>query len=314
MMRLSALEALYLELQYDAMASRGDRVKIFLGWSGEISRRAAEAFHNWIPNVLQTVEPFMSEEDIAVGARWSRQLDQELEDSNFGVIFVTPENYDKPWILFEAGALSKSIADARVSPLLVGVSRTTLTGPLTHFQSALPEKADVKRLVASINHACGEAQLDDERLDRVFNTWWDELQPTLSDLVREGRETGAPDAQDRRPDSEILAETLEGVRSLQRAISDPATLVPPDYLEFALERVRGPDSFPPALWRDLERSWRRLADLLENVHQKDDESWTANLAEAVSMLREPIEYLLHESRSKRRVRRPRAVTIEADDN
>lgn len=280
-------------------------LKLFLAWSGGVSQRAAEAFHSWIPNVLQTIEPFMSDEDIAIGSRWSRQLDQELEESHFGVIFVTPENFDKPWLLFEAGALSKSIADSKVSPLLIGLTPARLTGPLTHFQSASPRRSDVKRMVASINEACGESRLDDERLDKVFTTWWGELEPQLAELVGEAEKHAGPADQDRRSDSDVLAETLEVVRSLQRAVSDPMTLLPPDYLEFAMSNLRSWETIPVEVVRDLDVGLQRLEELLENSGQRDI-GWLEALTDGVRQLRMPVEYFRDELRG-RRPRRPRRV-------
>lgn len=276
-------------------------MKLFLAWSGETSRRAGEAFHYWIPNVLQTVVPFMSEEDIAIGSRWSRQLDNELEESNFGIIFVTPDNHNKPWLLFEAGALSKSIADSRVSPLLIGVSRTELTGPLTHFQSALPEQGDVKRLVMSINEACGDSKLEDERLERVFNTWWGELETTLNSLVSEINDPDAATEADRRPDREIISETLEMVRSMQRAFSDPSVLLPPEYLQLALSNMRSDLSdLPEDLFIDLEHRWHTLTAVAGEMPQIEGEGeetlWGNQLEHAIANLQGPLEYLLREVR------------------
>ncbi|KXB59407.1 hypothetical protein HMPREF3180_02349 [Leptotrichia wadei] len=44
-------------------------MKIFLSWSGEPSKSIAEKFKNWLPNVLQYVEPYFSQQDIELGER-----------------------------------------------------------------------------------------------------------------------------------------------------------------------------------------------------------------------------------------------------
>lgn len=41
---------------------------------------------------------------------------KELKSPNFGIIWVTPENLNSAWILFEAGALAKSLQGAKVIP------------------------------------------------------------------------------------------------------------------------------------------------------------------------------------------------------
>jgi len=107
-------------------------MRIFLSWSGQRSRKAAEAFHLWLPDVLQSVHPWMSSEDICSGAGWNQQIRTALNDSNFGIVFVTRDNRESVWLMFEAGALAKHVDEARVVPLIVDDELTPamLNGPL----------------------------------------------------------------------------------------------------------------------------------------------------------------------------------------
>lgn len=50
-------------------------MKVFLSWSGRKSKAIAEALRDWLPSVIQEIEPFMSERDIAAGARWLNEID-----------------------------------------------------------------------------------------------------------------------------------------------------------------------------------------------------------------------------------------------
>ncbi len=93
-------------------------MKVFISWSGKRSNALAVALKGWLPLILQYVKPWVSEKDISAGDRWARAIAGELETSNFGILCVTPENLRSEWILFEAGALSKSMLDAKVIPLL----------------------------------------------------------------------------------------------------------------------------------------------------------------------------------------------------
>jgi hypothetical protein len=88
-------------------------MKIFISWSGERSQRLAQALHGWLPLVLHYVKPWLSEADVSAGDRWAQAVATELETSNFGVICVTPENLGSPWVLFEAGALAKTMQGTR---------------------------------------------------------------------------------------------------------------------------------------------------------------------------------------------------------
>ncbi|MFM4826935.1 hypothetical protein ACEUDJ_18950 [Aeromonas bivalvium] len=94
-------------------------MKTFFSWSGNKSHQVAMAFSNWLPCVLQAVEPWVSSEDIDRGAIWLNEIFVQLKDTNFGVVFVTKENQEKPWLLFESGALSKGLTESRVCSGLI---------------------------------------------------------------------------------------------------------------------------------------------------------------------------------------------------
>lgn len=66
-------------------------MKVFISWSGPRSKSLADALREWLPLVLQYVEPFVSDKDISAGDRWAQAIADELEASNFGIIYVTPE-------------------------------------------------------------------------------------------------------------------------------------------------------------------------------------------------------------------------------
>jgi TIR domain len=93
-------------------------MKIFLSWSGARSNFLAQALRGWLPRVIQSVKPWMSDEDISAGSRWLNEVSSELSESKLGIICVTPENQSNPWLLFEAGALSKTLEQTHVCPFL----------------------------------------------------------------------------------------------------------------------------------------------------------------------------------------------------
>jgi TIR domain len=145
-----------------------DWMKIFISWSGSLSRSIAEILRDWLPSVLQTVEPYVSSEDIHKGARWSVDVFRELEAANYGILCVTKTNIDAPWLNFEAGALSKSFEKGHVSPFLFDIEPSNVTGPLLQFQSTVYEKEDVFKLIKSINTATG-VPLEMARVESAFS-------------------------------------------------------------------------------------------------------------------------------------------------
>ncbi len=53
-------------------------MKIFISWSGELSEKVGRALHEWLPNVMHSIEPYLSSENISVGQNWVSQIFQEI--------------------------------------------------------------------------------------------------------------------------------------------------------------------------------------------------------------------------------------------
>jgi DNA-binding XRE family transcriptional regulator len=189
-------------------------MKVFISWSGSLSHQVALALQDWLPSVLQTVEPYVSSEDIEKGARWSTDLGRELESSRFGIICLTAENIAAPWINFEAGVLATSLERSRVAPLLFGVDRTAVQGPLVQFQSSTVEPDEVRKLLLSIDRACEQHALGESRLGEVFDVWWPHLRERLEKL-RQDKPAEAP----RRSRQEALAAALELTRGQEKLLA-----------------------------------------------------------------------------------------------
>lgn len=186
-------------------------VNVFISWSGEKSRRVGEEIRNWIPSVLQFAKPYYTPSDIEKGAKWSTEISKKLADCDVGIICLTPENLDKPWILFEAGALSKNIENSKVCSILLGVNNTDLVGPLTTFQTTRFEKDDFKKLMETINTAASSARLTPDVFSRVFDKWWPDLETKISEIISSKTDE---DTKEIRSDREILEEILKISRTL----------------------------------------------------------------------------------------------------
>jgi len=126
-------------------------MKVFISWSGDTSKALAEALRGWLPSVIQAIKPYFSPDDITKGSRWSTEIAKELEECKIGLICLTADNLEAPWIMFETGALSKSISAARVCPLLFGVEPSDVKGPLVQFQAAPFAKDEMKKAVRMMN-------------------------------------------------------------------------------------------------------------------------------------------------------------------
>jgi hypothetical protein len=195
-------------------------MKLFVSWSGERSQELAQALHDWIPLVLHNVEPWLSEADIAAGDRWADAVAKELADSNFGVICVTRENVGSPWVLFEAGALAKSMQGSKVIPLLLDLEIRDITGPLAQFQAKKVEKSGINEVIQSLNETSNHA-VPDARAKQLFDALWPEFEKKVEAIPEQ-----ATTAKHTRPQSEILEELVTGVRSLDSKLRDLSESVP----------------------------------------------------------------------------------------
>ena len=145
---------------------------------------AAEALREWLPNVLQVVDPWMSAEDIDKGVRWSSDITEELTKSTAGIICITAENLEAPWLHFEAGALSKDIEKrSLVCPYLIGLKPNELRGPLIQFQATVAERKDTLKLLGTLNSALAQEALSDKQLEKVFEVWWPRFESALQVIL-----------------------------------------------------------------------------------------------------------------------------------
>ena len=151
-------------------------MKIFLSWSGDYSRSVAELFASWIPCVLQQVDVFMSTNAIEAGDRWNDVISAALGEIDFGIIFITDENKEKPWLLFEAGALAKNIDKSKVVPILIDAKEIDLSkSPLFGFQYKDMTKEGVFGLMRSVYQSIDAPIIDRPTLSKCLEKWWPEL-------------------------------------------------------------------------------------------------------------------------------------------
>lgn len=288
-------------------------MKVFISWSGTTSHRVAVVLREWLPSVIQSVEPYVSSEDIDKGARWSTDIAGELHASAYGVICLTSANVAAPWINFEAGALGKSIDKGRVSPFLFRLKRSEVEGPILQFQSTVLERSDVFKLLESINDACGIEGLEPSRLEKSFSVWWPQLEKQLNEIPEEESEPARlSEAAGETPGGEasrVLEEILELTRNNHKLLRSPEALLPPDYVQHVLRRSprredlgltsrtfdgQGREIHPEAI-RDLVERYRDVLKFL-GVAKKELDSHPAyrELLHLVRTMDDPLRYIARE--------------------
>ncbi|NOV01356.1 toll/interleukin-1 receptor domain-containing protein [Paenibacillus planticolens] len=190
-------------------------MKIFISWSGERSRKIAELLHEWIKCVLQASKPWVSSKDIERGSLWFTEINEQLVDTTVGIICITQGNKNKPWILFEAGALARGLSANRVCTFLIDLEPSDLVDPLAQFNHTFPNRTSVLALVKTINNSMKENQLDNGILEKVFNTYWGQFETDFNEILKQYPEniTEAP-----RSEQDILLEILNSTRGLERRL------------------------------------------------------------------------------------------------
>lgn len=229
------------------LIKKGMTMKIFISWSGDTSHKVAEVLRDWLPGVIQCVKPYVSSEDIDKGTRWSTDIASELNKSNFGILCVTPDNVNAPWLNFEAGALGKSVETSKVCPFLFKIKRSEIQGPILQFQSTIAEKDDVFKLLKSINSSCEDQKIEEPLLERVFNSLWPSLEAELNKIKGNEDDSDAEKKKDHHQNAhieQILEEVLELSRLNQKLLRKPEEIFPPSYLLEILHennrRIRSP--------------------------------------------------------------------------
>lgn len=189
---------------------------LFISWSGQRSGAAAEALRAWIPKIINAVKPWLASADIDKGARWGSDIATRLESSRAGIICLTPSNLHSDWILFEAGALSKSLQNAFVCPLLIDLDPADLKGPLAQFQATRAMKEDILKLLRTLNVALGDSALPEVHIEEAFEVWWPKLDAQLKNLPSEEGAT-----KPYRSERDLLEEILALARNQTRSPNQP---------------------------------------------------------------------------------------------
>lgn len=247
-------------------------MKVFISWSGSRSKAVAVALRDWLPLVLQYVKPWVSDKDIGAGDRWAQSIAGELEAANFGIICITPENLQSEWILFEAGALSKSMLDAKVIPLLFKLELSDLSGPLSQFQAQKIEESGLMEVVKAINKVV-DGQTNESIINQLVPQLWPSFQAKL-DAIPDTQ----PTDKHMRPQHEILEELVTGVRGLNTRMRE----FEPELMERDRLSRRRKMRFHPRMFEEMSYMAGEMDDaptalLLMAGFVRDDYPWLAEL-------------------------------------
>lgn len=185
--------------------------RVFISWSGSTSQQVALALAEWLRQVNQFLDPWLSK-DMERGVRWMDEISKALENTDSGIICLTPQNKRAPWIHFEAGALSKRIQQSRVCPCLFQMSVSDLEPPLGLLNATEVLKKDEMLILVRTLNGASAPMLEDVVLERSFEMWWPTLQAALERIPQTEPVEPAPS------EGELLKHILDGVNRIERDV------------------------------------------------------------------------------------------------
>ena len=196
---------------------------VFISWSGERSRLVAEALRGWLPFVFQTVKPWMSVTDAEKGSRWESEISARLEETKVGIICLTPENLNSPWLLFEAGALSKKLSESRVCTYLLDLTPAEVRPPMGMLQHTVVGRNETRKLLDAINNAQANPVVR-AVLDASFDKLWPELDEKIKAIPPSSETDSHPSASPKAKLIKQLARLSAGIGSSMRSSKRSARL------------------------------------------------------------------------------------------
>ena len=185
-------------------------MRVFISWSGETRHKVAQILYDWLLKLeIPSLELYISDE-IDKGAVWFADLISELKKADCGILCLTKENVNAPWLLFEAGALLTAKERSFLAPFLFRVNRSEIAGPLAQFQHTEFARDDIKSFVRRLNKSCGENALSQENLTNAFERMYPELEERLRTV---------PKPDDEFPENSPLDENLlELLRNMKKQL------------------------------------------------------------------------------------------------
>lgn len=210
-------------------------MRVFISWSekGSRSHRLAEALAEWLPNVIQVLDPWISSHSIEKGERGLMVLKGALETIPFGIACLTPESLRSEWIHFESGALSKT--SEKLWTFLLDLKFTDVTGPLSAFQHTTTDRDDVWQLLLSMREEVAKVHgsaLTERQLEAAFAKQW----PDFAANVEKLRKLPAAKKVPARSVEEMMVELLTLQREQARTV-DETIRMRMEHVEHLLRRA-----------------------------------------------------------------------------
>lgn len=156
---------------------RADNEKpvIFISWSGKKtpSFRMAETLKSVLELVFHSEFEIFLSTDIEKGIVSIQEICENLSKAKIGIICVTKNNVEKPWLNFEAGALMTAVYNkqGKAMPLLLDMNTdqfSNANSPLRNLQATELNEADLLMMFNDLNRSLINP-LSEKQIQILFN-------------------------------------------------------------------------------------------------------------------------------------------------
>lgn len=186
--------------------------KVFISWSGELSKQVAALFKKWLPTIIQELDPFFSKKDVSKGGRAMEDVINAMRQSKVAISCLTKGNQEKPWIEYEGGFLDG--CKVPVCGFLINLTDKEISYPLKQFQLTTFDKEDILDLLRTINKKC-ENSITASLLEEIFETRWPSFEKELKSIIG-----NTPDEISLHQKIEMLQNKLETEKDKNKKLSE----------------------------------------------------------------------------------------------
>ena len=161
--------------------------KVFISWSGLMSKNLANELHSFLSKVIPGIDFFVSSADIKNGQSWLEVIKDEIVECDAAILCIYKENLESPWLNFEAGGVYFGGRQQSLYPFVFEHTDEGSRGPVSHLQSSSFSRNTLWEAVDELSKLTATRISQEVQLS--FNENWPDLEKSidkaLSDPDRE---------------------------------------------------------------------------------------------------------------------------------
>lgn len=195
---------------------------VFISWSGKRSKELARLFVLYGKDLLTNVSFYFSSDEIKGGEKQRQNIESCLNNTNFGIVFLTSTNLSSKWIYFEAGAISRTLEKHRIIPLLYDIDIEKIGEPFSAYQGFKIDKESLLKVFIDINDFQENwNKIPEQTIKNNFNRLWKDFDFDLKKVNEINEDEVHPEIRDASllSQDDMLREILLSVRD--KEYSDP---------------------------------------------------------------------------------------------